>query len=168
MRKVLAILLLLITSPLFFLLSMLSLLFQGRPIFFRQSRAGLNREPFSILKFRTMKNGIVTPFGKLLRASGLDELPQLINIIRGEMAFIGPRPLTNYDINRLEWDNSAYDIRWSILPGITGLSQTSTICSRENTWNLDRHYCLNRTIPMNIKIIYSTVLRAFKSKRGAK
>lgn len=115
-----------------------------------------------------MKDDQVTPLGRLLRESSLDELPQLINIIKGEMAFIGPRPLTSYDIKRLEWDNSDYDIRWIILPGLTGLSQTSNICSKENTWNLDSHYCLHRTISMNLRIIGLTILKVFKCNKGIK
>ncbi len=168
MRNFLAFLLLITTSPLMLLLCFLCLIFQGRPVFFLQYRLGLNKEMFNIYKLRTMKDNQVTHLGRLLRASSLDELPQLINIIKDDMAFIGPRPLTSYDVKRLKWDNSTYDIRWSILPGLTGLSQTSSICSRENTWNLDKHYCLNKSITMNIKIIFSTVFKGFKSKRGTK
>ena len=99
---------LLLLSPLLLLISSLLLLCQGFPIFFIQSRPGLYGKPFSLIKFRTMSNARdvtdallpdqhrLTRFGILLRNSSLDELPELINILRGDMSFIGPRPLLQY------------------------------------------------------------------------
>ncbi len=111
-----------------------------------------------------MRNGKITFFGRLLRKTGLDELPQLINIIKGEMSFIGPRPLTIDDIIRLGWNGKESDLRWSVLPGITGLSQISNICSKTNTWELDSAYCKNHTIKEDIRIVVLSVSKIFRGK----
>lgn len=164
MQKIIAFLLLLLILPLLLLILLLSLITQGFPLFFVQERVGLHRKGFNIIKLRTMNKGKVTSFGGALRKAGLDELPQLINIIRGEMLFIGPRPLTLDDIVRLGWDKEDYRIRWSVRPGITGLSQISDICSKENTWKLDSKYCANPSLKMDIKIIYRSFTKIFLGK----
>ena len=79
------------------------LLDDGRPVLFRQERLGHRRRPFHILKFRSMRDGRVTRVGRVLRATGLDELPQFVNILRGDMSAVGPRPLTADDVARLGW-----------------------------------------------------------------
>ena len=99
------------------------LLVDGRPVLFRQRRLGRHRREFEILKFRTMRDGVVTTPGRLLRATGLDEVPQLINILRGEMSGVGPRPLTAADVDRLGWAGPEVDFRWRCKPGLTGLAQ---------------------------------------------
>src|SRR6187399_530374 len=88
----------------------------GLPIFFVQERVGFKRRPFRIVKFRTMRDGRVTRVGQLLRATGLDEVPQFVNILRGEMSAVGPRPLTAADVQRLGWGASRYDFRWRVAP----------------------------------------------------
>ena len=95
----------------------------GGPVLFRQERIGYLRRPFGILKFRTMRDGQVTRVGQVLRATGLDELPQFVNILRGEMSAVGPRPLTAADIDRLGWNTASHDFRWQCRPGLTGLAQ---------------------------------------------
>lgn len=95
----------------------------GGPVLFRQERVGRGRRPFSILKFRSMRDGRVTRVGRLLRATGLDEIPQFLNILRGDMSAVGPRPLTAEDVARLGWRSAAFDFRWSCKPGLTGLAQ---------------------------------------------
>src|SRR4051794_33151913 len=82
------------------------------PLLFRQERLGRDRRPFIILKFRSMQEGRVTRIGGFLRATGLDELPQFINILRGEMSAVGPRPLTAEDVLRLGWTTPEHDFRW--------------------------------------------------------
>jgi len=99
------------------------LLFDGPPVFFRQTRLGRHRRPFTLLKFRSMRDGAVTRPGRALRDLGWDELPQLINVLRGELAVIGPRPLTPGDVERLEPDHPALGRRFAVRPGLTGLIQ---------------------------------------------
>ena len=95
----------------------------GGPVFFRQLRAGLDRREFEVLKFRTMRDGAVTRAGRWLRLSGLDELPQFLNVLYGQMSIVGPRPLTVSDIERLGWTEGEVLRRWNVKPGITGLAQ---------------------------------------------
>jgi lipopolysaccharide/colanic/teichoic acid biosynthesis glycosyltransferase len=112
----------------------------GRPILFRQQRLGYRRRPFSILKIRTMRDNRPTRVGKVLRATGLDEVPQFINIVSGEMSAVGPRPLTESDVRRLGWTDAAFDFRWEARPGLTGLAQIVGAATPERSLELDRHY----------------------------
>ena len=110
----------------------------GLPVLFCQERIGFRRRPFSILKFRTMREGRVTRVGRVLRAAGLDEVPQFVNILRGEMSAVGPRPLTADDVARLGWSGAAFDFRWACRPGLTGLAQLSGARADEHALALDR------------------------------
>lgn len=123
-----AILLLIISLPLFLIISVLLLFSHGESIFFIQKRIGLHEKPFNIIKFRTMSFGVrqkevlrITPIGKILRATHLDELPQLINIIKGDLSLIGPRPLLP---EYLPYYNKKQSLRHLVKPGILGLSQS--------------------------------------------
>ena len=111
------------TAPLSLFAAAAIRLTDGGPVLFRQTRLGRNRAPFTLLKFRSMRDGRVTPAGRLLRELGWDELHQLVNVLRGELAFIGPRPLTPEDVARLEADHPALGGRFAARPGITGLIQ---------------------------------------------
>jgi len=119
----------------------------GRPLFFRQPRLGLRRRPFSILKIRTMRDGQPTRVGRLLRATGLDEVPQFVNILAGEMSAVGPRPLTAADVERLGWSGPEFDFRWEQPPGLTGLAQIAGAASPHEALALDREY-LARSDPL--------------------
>jgi lipopolysaccharide/colanic/teichoic acid biosynthesis glycosyltransferase len=127
-----------------------------RPVFFVQSRIGLKGRVFRMVKFRTMKDGKVHGFGKLLRRTSLDELPEVYNVIRGDMSLVGPRPLL------LEYGPFYTDAQWSrhnVLPGITGLAQVN---GRDNlTWDaklqLDIEYVKNRSLLLDIQILLKTV-----------
>ena len=110
-------------APVALVIAAAILLDDGRPVLFRQPRLGRGRRTFRVFKFRTMRDGRVTRAGALLRKSGLDELPQFLNILRGEMSFVGPRPLTPDDVARLGWTEARHDFRWRLRPGITGLAQ---------------------------------------------
>ena len=112
----------------------------GRPLFFRQQRVGYRRRPFSIIKIRTMRDGRITRVGKVLRATGLDEVPQFINILSGEMSAVGPRPLTESDVRRLGWTGVAHDFRWEAKPGLTGLAQIVGAQFTNEALELDRTY----------------------------
>lgn len=88
----------------------------GAPVLFRQQRLGRARRPFTIVKLRTMDAGRATPLGAVLRNLGVDELPQLYNVLRGDMALVGPRPLTAADVRRVGWDAPRFDARWLVRP----------------------------------------------------
>ena len=110
----------------------------GRPVLFRQQRLGYRRRPFSIIKIRTMREGRITRVGKVLRATGLDEIPQFINILSGEMSAVGPRPLTEDDVQRLGW--TTFGFRWETNPGLTGLAQLIAAPFTDEALELDRRY----------------------------
>jgi lipopolysaccharide/colanic/teichoic acid biosynthesis glycosyltransferase len=112
----------------------------GPPVLFRQRRLGLYRRPFSILKIRTMRDGSPTRVGRVLRATGLDEIPQFINILSGEMSAVGPRPLTESDVARLGWTGPEFASRWDVKPGLTGLAQIVGPPSPLDALELDRTY----------------------------
>jgi len=103
-----------------------------------------------------MDNGNITAVGKLLRTFGLDEIPQLVNVLKGDMSIVGPRPLTREDVERLGWATEDRDIRWSVKPGITGLAQLSPICSADLSWQLDMSYIRDRSILLDMRIILLT------------
>jgi lipopolysaccharide/colanic/teichoic acid biosynthesis glycosyltransferase len=112
----------------------------GGPVFFRQPRLGRGRRTFQVVKFRTMRDGAVTRAGAWLRKTGLDELPQFVNIARGEMSFVGPRPLTAADVARLGWEGARHDFRWRMAPGITGLAQIRAGAGARASLAWDRLY----------------------------
>ncbi len=137
----LAIVLLLVSSPLMILLSLAVWARNGRPVFYRGVRMGLNKKPFMMYKFRTLPrdaqqriggdilssdHGMTTPFTRLLRDSRLDELPQLLNILRGDMDFVGPRPMRPEQYEEQCRDIPNYDLRFDVRPGLVGYSQLFT------------------------------------------
>jgi lipopolysaccharide/colanic/teichoic acid biosynthesis glycosyltransferase len=112
----------------------------GRPLIFCQERLGYRRRLFSILKIRTMRDGRTTRVGRVLRATGLDEIPQFVNILAGDMSAVGPRPLTESDVQRLGWKGPEFDFRWEEKPGLTGLAQLVGAPSTQDSLALDRRY----------------------------
>lgn len=169
----LASVLLILFSPLLIAVSLLILLKMGRPIFFRQLRPGYQEKIFGIYKFRTMTNerdekGELLPdeqrligIGKLIRSSSLDELPQLINILKGEMSFVGPRPLL---IEYLSLYNDEQKKRHNVLPGITGWAQVNgrNAISWEQKFKYDSWYVDNRSFWLDMKILWLTFLKVIK------
>ena len=140
----------------------------GSPVFFRQKRPGLNGALFEMVKFRTMTGACgedgkllsdgerLTPFGRFLRASSLDELPELWNVLKGEMSLVGPRPLlTEYMPLYSAEQARRHDVR----PGITGWAQVNgrNALSWEEKFKLDVWYVDNRTLWLDIKILWLTV-----------
>jgi lipopolysaccharide/colanic/teichoic acid biosynthesis glycosyltransferase len=142
------------------------LLTDGRPVLFRQQRLGRARRPFTILKFRSMRNGNVTTVGRVLRATGLDELPQLVNILRGELSAVGPRPLTQADVQRLGWSAPDFDFRWTIRPGLAGLAQIIGARSARQSLHLDRRYVAQASLALDLRLIaLSFVIVALGKRR---
>ena len=146
----------------------------GKPIFFVQERAGLHGEPFQLIKFRTMREAYdargeplsdadrLTRFGHFLRGSSLDELPELVNVLKGEMSLVGPRPLM---MEYLPLYSPEQARRHEVLPGITGWAQVNgrNALSWEDKFRLDVWYVENRSLWLDLKILYLTagaVLRA--------
>ena len=125
-------------APAMAAIAVATLVDDGRPVFFRQERVGYKRRRFQILKFRSMRDGRVTRVGRLLRATGLDEVPQFINILRGDMSAVGPRPLTPDDVARLGWSGAQFDFRWECRPGLTGLAQLLGSHADDEALPLDR------------------------------
>jgi lipopolysaccharide/colanic/teichoic acid biosynthesis glycosyltransferase len=113
---------------------------EGHAVFFKQDRIGRNRQVFRILKFQTMVDQMPTPTGKILRNTGLDELPQFINVLKGDMSIVGPRALIQTDIERLGWNDDFHCIRWQLKPGITGWAQIYGGQHRKTSWFWDRYY----------------------------
>jgi lipopolysaccharide/colanic/teichoic acid biosynthesis glycosyltransferase len=110
-------------TPVQAFVALASKLEDGGPLYFAQERIGRRGRPFRIYKLRTMREGKVTRLGRWLRATGLDETPQFLNVLRGEMSIVGPRPLTAHDLERLGWHALADHPRFAVAPGITGLGQ---------------------------------------------
>lgn len=162
---------LIILSPLFLIVSVCILISDGSPVFFRQKRVGKSNELFEIYKFRTMKRGTenvasndlsdanvkITKFGKILRATSIDELPQFLNILNGTMSLIGPRPLIPEEtkIRELRQKYNVYSVR----PGITGWAQVNgrDNVSAEKKALLDKEYVEKQSLMFDIKIFFMTI-----------
>jgi lipopolysaccharide/colanic/teichoic acid biosynthesis glycosyltransferase len=143
------------------------LLDDGSPVLFRQERLGQGRRPFTILKFRSMRDGRVTRAGGVLRATGLDELPQFINILRGELSAVGPRPLTEADTRRLGWIGPIHDFRWSVPPGLTGLAQIVGARSARQSLYLDRRYIRRHSLRLDLGLVaFSFAITVFGKRRA--
>jgi lipopolysaccharide/colanic/teichoic acid biosynthesis glycosyltransferase len=139
----------------------------GVPVLFRQSRLGLRRRPIVVLKFRTMRDGRVTRIGRVLRATGLDELPQFVNILRGELSAVGPRPITEEDAQRFGWTGPAAAARWRLKPGLTGLAQLAGRSARESL-QLDRCYLRRRSLALDCRIVAMSFVVNVLGKRRAR
>jgi len=140
------------------IISLLLKIRERHPILFKQERIGKNKKPFQILKFQTMVNEVPTSTGKLLRKTGLDELPQFLNVFLGDMSIVGPRALTNYDIERLHWNDDYHTIRWKLQPGITGYAQIYGGQHRKTSWFWDKYYINNINVLVDFKIVFISFL----------
>lgn len=166
--RCIAFFLFIVSFPLLILVGLLILIIERDKILFLQSRLGLNQIPFTIYKLRTMKDGNITFLGKVFRKTGIDEIPQLVNIIKGDITFIGPRPLTQFDVERLDWTSAYHKLRWNIKPGLTGLAQLSPICHKKMTLFWDNYYVKHQTFGLDIKIIGASILTLLIGKGRVK
>ncbi len=162
-----------VLSPILLVVAILVRIKLGSPILFTQDRPGKNGKIFKLYKFRTMlppKSGVIdpaqdatriTPFGKILRATSLDELPELFNILKGDMAVVGPRPLL---VQYLERYNEHQARRHEVRPGFTGLAQVHgrNAISWEEKFDWDVKYVDNITFLGDWKIIFQTILTVLK------
>ena len=172
---VLSFIAIIVLSPLFLIISILSLIIlKGNPFFF-QNRPGKNGKIFKLYKFRSMTNkkdangnllpdkDRITAYGKILRKLSLDELPQLFNILKGDMSIVGPRPRLIKDM--IFYDEGVF-VAYSVRPGLTGKSQVSggrSECSWEAIFQSDLEYVKKITFFGDIKILFQTVISLFKS-----
>lgn len=166
---------LIVLSPIILITALLIRSKIGSPVVFKQQRPGRGESPFHVFKFRSMTderdskgellpdNVRLTPFGKVIRKLSLDELPQLFNVLKGDMSFVGPRPLlmeylSLYD----ERQKKRHDVR----PGITGWAQVNgrNAISWEQKFEYDVWYVENRSFWLDIKILFITVMKVFKSE----
>ncbi|CAA6811280.1 MAG: Lipid carrier : UDP-N-acetylgalactosaminyltransferase (EC [uncultured Sulfurovum sp.] len=171
--KLLALFLLLIFLPFISLTALLVYFKIGRPIFFKQVRPGYQEQLFSIYKFRTMSNekdakGVLLAdeyrlkkVGQFIRKTSLDELPQLLNVLKGEMSFVGPRPLL---LEYLELYNDEQKKRHEVIPGITGWAQVNgrNAISWEEKFEYDIWYVDNQSFLLDMKILWMTFLKVIK------
>ncbi len=170
---VLAIFLISLLFPLYILVSLLIVIRMGTPILFTQSRPGYKEKIFKIYKFRTMSNEVdkngdllddekrLYGVGKFIRSTSLDELPQLFNVLKGEMSFVGPRPLL---VEYLKLYNDKQRIRHNVKPGITGWAQVNgrNSISWEDKFEYDVYYVQNQSFLLDMKILYLTFLKVVK------
>ena len=170
---ILSLMALIVLMPLMIIIRILVRINLGSPIIFKQKRPGKNEKVFTLYKFRTMtdKRDIdgnllpdeyrLTKFGKFLRSTSLDELPELINIIKGDMAIVGPRPLL---VEYLELYNEEQKHRHDVRPGLTGLAQISgrNSISWEEKFKDDLEYIKKITFLKDCKIILKTITKVFK------
>lgn len=116
-----------------------------------------------------MVNEIPTKTGYILRKTGLDELPQFINVLKGDMSIVGPRALTQYDIERLNWDDEHHHIRWDSKPGITGFAQIYGGQHRKTSWFWDKYYINHNNVMIDFAVIViSFMMNVFGKTRVRK
>ena len=176
---------LVVLSPVYLIVYVLLKLEGAGPVIFRQERIGYTGKPFHILKFRTMKVGSekdgmprlaekkddrLTPVGKFLREHHLDELPQLWNVLCGDMSFVGPRPERKYFIDMIRKENPDYDYIFLMRPGLTSKATlyngyTDTMQKMLIRLQMDLEYLQQRSLWMDVKIIFTTVSFILKGKK---
>lgn len=164
---------LLVLSPVLIIAGLLIWRQMGRPVLFRQTRPGLHGKPFKMIKFRSMRDALdasgnplpdakrLTPLGRFLRASSLDELPGLWNVLTGEMSLVGPRPLLMEYLPLYSTDQAR---RHEVRPGVTGWAQVNgrNAISWDEKFALDVWYVDNRSLWLDLKIIWLTIRKVIK------
>ena len=159
---------LILISPIMGVLFLILWLTQGRPILFCQERPGLHGQIFKLCKFRSMRVGVsqpdekrITRLGRFLRSSSLDELPELVNVLRGEMSLVGPRPLLVAYLDRYNEEQAR---RHDVLPGITGWAQINgrNVLSWEDRFEMDVWYVDNWSLWLDIRILLLTIWKVLR------
>ena len=162
-----------LAAPVMGLISVLLLITDGPPVLFVQERPGMGGRPFRMLKFRTMKNSVdgkggflpdavrLTSFGKFLRRTSLDELPEILNVLMGDMSLVGPRPLLMQYLDRYTPEQVR---RHDVKPGITGWAQVNgrNAITWEEKFKLDVWYVDNRSFLLDLKILWLTLLNVIR------
>lgn len=170
---ILSLIAIIILSPVYIIVALLVKIKLGSPVLFTQDRPGLNEKIFKMYKFRTMTSETdneghllpdevrLTSFGKLLRSTSLDELPELFNILKGDMSIVGPRPLL---VKYLPRYNEEQKHRHDVRPGLTGLAQVNgrNTITWEDKFKYDVEYTKNVTFINDVKIILETVLKVLQ------
>ena len=170
--RIVSFLSLVLLMPIFLLLGIVIYFDLGLPIFFRQKRPGLNGDPFVFFKFRTMldekdkegnflsEENRITKLGRFLRGLSLDELPSIINVLKGDMSFVGPRPLLMEYLPLYSKDQFS---RHNVKPGITGWAQINgrNSISWEEKFQLDLWYIKNHSFSLDLKILFLTLWKVF-------
>lgn len=175
-----ALMALVLLAPFLFLIALVLILVQGRPVFFSQKRPGKDSKPFYLYKFRTMRPPRaesmnredlredkdlqrITRIGKVLRSTSLDELPSLWNVIKGDMSLVGPRPLL---MEYLPLYNSRQARRHEVRPGITGWAQIHgrNCLSWEDQFDKDLWYVENQSFSLDLKILWRTLVMVLQRK----
>ena len=157
---------LLATAPVAAMAAFAVALDDGAPVLFRQERLGLHRAPFTVFKLRTMRDGRTTRVGAWLRSWGLDELPQLVNVLRGDMSLVGPRPLTSSDVRRLGWDQPRFALRFQVAPGLTGPVQVLGAVSAASSAALERAYVGRGGVDTDLVILGATAVMLVAGREG--
>ena len=171
----LALIALIILFPVLLIISVAVYLNLGRPVFFVQKRPGYRGRPFLLIKFRTMKNKVdkngkllpdekrLTQFGRFLRSTSLDELPELFNVLKGDMSLVGPRPLL---MEYLPLYSKEQARRHEVKPGITGWAQVNgrNTLTWQQRFELDVWYVDHLSLLLDLKILFLTVIKVFRKE----
>ncbi|MBF7021763.1 sugar transferase [Staphylococcus kloosii] len=164
-----------LTSPMILIFAVLIRLNMGKPVFYKQIRPGKNEVPFTLIKFRTMTNqqdlnGVLLPdelrktrLGSFIRSTSIDELPQLYNVLKGDLSIVGPRPLL---MEYLTLYNAKQRLRHVVKPGITGLAQIKgrNALSWEHKFKYDVWYVKNQSMKLDLYIIFMTIIKVVLRK----
>lgn len=174
---------LMIFAPVMLLTDIAIIITMGRPVIYKQKRVGLDGKEFLMYKFRSMivqdeesemkewskeDDPRITPFGRFIRRTNIDELPQFVNVIKGEMSLVGPRPERPQFVEKFKLEIPRYDERHQVLPGITGWAQVKGYrgdTSLEKRIEHDMYYIENWTLGFDLKILKITFLKGFRVKR---
>ncbi len=173
-----ALMLFVVILPVFCIIALLTRILNGKPVFFRQQRTGLNMKKFYMLKFRTMTDTYdeegnllpdeqrLTKWGKFLRTTSLDELPELINIIRGDMSVVGPRPLpVKYDSYYSEEELKRFNVRGGLIPPCGSLEKNA-IVTWDKQFEYEAWYADSVSLKLDLKIMFAVFRILFQRNEG--